>query len=174
MEQKPVIQYVGQFYVYGSEVQAPKKLPKQAVAMPRRKEARERKVYVDPVAVCGIVAAVVILVVLLAGAIQLRGAMQTYQEQAQVLAEVKRENARLEHRYRTALDLEQVRSRAEALGMVSAEKVQHRNIRVSVPEAAETPSAWDNFIWFVSNLLGELDESQVNEVFTDWEDPVQE
>ena len=52
MDQKPVIQYVGQFYVYGSEVKAPKKkqTPKKAV-LPKLKPGKERRVYVDPVAV---------------------------------------------------------------------------------------------------------------------------
>ena len=53
MDQKPVIQYVGQFYVYGSEVKAPKKKQQSAkVFLPKKpKTGKERRIYVDPVAI---------------------------------------------------------------------------------------------------------------------------
>ena len=49
MDQKPVIQYVGQFYVYGSEVKAPKKKQQSAkVFLPKKpKTGKERRIYAD-------------------------------------------------------------------------------------------------------------------------------
>ena len=69
MDQKPVIQYVGQFYVYGSEVKAPKKKQQSAkVFLPKKpKTGKERRIYVDPVAMGGIVLAVAVLVALCIG-----------------------------------------------------------------------------------------------------------
>ena len=76
MDQKPEIQYVGQFYVYGSEVQAEKKKQQKKNQLPKiPKPTREHYIYIDPAAVCGIAVAAVMLVVLIVGAFQLRGAM---------------------------------------------------------------------------------------------------
>ena len=168
MDQKPVIQYVGQFYVYGSEVQARKKKEKKSL-LPRAPRAEvQHCVYVDPVAVCGIAVAVLMLVVLAVGAFQLRAAMQQYNAQSEQLSAIKRENARLEHLYRTSLDLEAVQAQAEKLGMVPAEELEHRELVVTVGQTPEEPTAWENFLWFVKGLLNGVDESRA-EVFTDWE-----
>ena len=168
MDQKPVIQYVGQFYVYGSEVQARKKKEKKSL-LPRAPRAEvQRCVYVDPVAVCGIAVALLMLVVLAVGAFQLRAAMQQYNAQSEQLSAIKRENARLEHLYRTSLDLEAVQAQAEKLGMVPAEELEHRELVVTVGQTPEEPTAWENFLWFVKGLLNGVDESRA-EVFTDWE-----
>ena len=168
MDQKPVIQYVGQFYVYGSEVQARKKKEKKSL-LPRAPRAEvQRCVYVDTVAVCGIAVALLLLVVLAVGAFQLRAAMQQYNAQSEQLSAIKRENARLEHLYRTSLDLEAVQAQAEKLGMVPAEELEHRELVVTVGQTPEEPTAWENFLWFVKGLLNGVDESRA-EVFTDWE-----
>ena len=168
MDQKPVIQYVGQFYVYGSEVQARKKKEKKSL-LPRAPRAEvQHCVYVDPVAVCGIVVALLMLVVLAVGAFQLRAAMQQYNAQSEQLSAIKRENARLEHLYRTSLNLEAVQAQAEKLGMVPAEELEHRELVVTVGQTPEEPTAWENFLWFVKGLLNGVDESRA-EVFTDWE-----
>ncbi len=168
MDQKPVIQYVGQFYVYGSEVQARKKKEHKPVLPKAPRTGVQHCVYVDPVAVCGIAVAVLMLVVLAVGAFQLRAAMQQYNAQSEQLSAIKRENARLEHLYRTSLDLEAVQAQAEKLGMVPAEELEHRELVVTVGQTPEEPTAWENFLWFVKGLLNGVDESRA-EVFTDWE-----
>ena len=162
MDQKPVIQYVGQFYVYGSEVKAPKKKqPAPKVFLPKKpKTEKERRIYVDPVAVGGIVLAVVVLVALVVGAVQLTVSMKQYNQETEKLTELKRENAKLEHAYRTALDLDAIQERAEALGMIPAEEAEKMTVRVSVPEHEEEPTAWENFLWFLSGLLGPAEEPE--------------
>ena len=168
MDHKPVIQYVGQFYVYGSEVQARKKKEHKPVLPKAPRTGVQHCVYVDPVAVCGIAVAVLMLVVLAVGAFQLRAAMQQYNAQSEQLSAIKRENARLEHLYRTSLELEAVQAQAEKLGMVPAEELEHRELVVTVGQTPEEPTAWENFLWFVKGLLNGVDESRA-EVFTDWE-----
>lgn len=156
MDQKPVIQYVGQFYVYGSEVKAPKKKQQSAkVFLPKKpKTGKERRIYVDPVAMGGIVLAVAVLVALVVGAVQLTASMNQYDQELETLTELKRENAKLEHAYRTALDLDTVQEKAEAMGMIPAEEAEKMTVRVSVPEHEEEPTAWENILWFLSGLLG--------------------
>lgn len=153
MDQKPVIQYVGQFYVYGSEVKVKKKSEPRRPLLPSVKTARERKVYIDPVAVGGIALAVCILVALVVGGIRLSACMTGYNAAEATLSELKRENARLEHAYRTSLDLETVQKRAEELGMIPQKEAARASIRVTVPEHKGEPSTWENFVWFLSGLL---------------------
>ena len=159
MDQKPVIQYVGQFYVYGSEVKAPKKKQQSAkVFLPKKpKTGKERRIYVDPVAMGGIVLAVAVLVALVVGAVQLTASMNQYNQEMETLTELKRENAKLEHAYRTALDLDTVQEKAEAMGMIPAEEAEKMTVRVSVQEE---PTAWENFLWFLSGLLGPAEEPE--------------
>ena len=166
MDQKPEIQYVGQFYVYGSEVQAEKKKQqKKKNRLPRiPKPAREHYIYIDPAAVCGIVVACFMLVVLVVGAFQLRAAMNEYNRQSEILSSIRRENARLEHQYRTSLDMDAVQKRAEDLGLVDASEVEHTSVRVIVPVQAREESMWDRIKWHLKGLLYGVDESKT-EVF---------
>ena len=75
MNQKPKIQYVGQFYVHGSEarklqLQEEKRQAKTKLPLARIKAIE--KIYVDPVALVGIAVAVMMLVTMVLGAIQLK------------------------------------------------------------------------------------------------------
>ena len=90
------------------------------------------------------------LVALVVGAVQLTASMNQYNQELEMLTELKRENAKLEHAYRTALDLDTVQEKAEAMGMVPAEEAEKMTVRVSVPEHEEEPTAWENFLWFLS------------------------
>ena len=76
MTEKPKIQYIGQFYVPGSEAQvlAPKKKKKKAkTKLPIAKQEQVKAIYIDPVALIGITVAVVMLAVMVVGALQLTG-----------------------------------------------------------------------------------------------------
>ena len=73
MAQKAEIQYVGQFYIYGSEAPQPKPQPKKPkLKRPKLHLERLQLIYVDPVAVCGVLMAIVMLSLLIVGAYRLR------------------------------------------------------------------------------------------------------
>ena len=148
--------------MYGREVKAPKKKQQSAkVFLPKKpKTGKERRIYVDPVAMGGIVLAVAVLVALVVGAVQLTASMNQYNQELETLTELKRENAKLGHAYRTALDLDTVQEKAEAMGMIPAEEAEKMTVRVSVPEHEEEPTAWENFLWFLSGLLGPAEEPE--------------
>ena len=156
MAQKAEIQYVGQFYVFGSEAPQPKSKPQKPKAK-RRVIHLERlqKIYIDPVAVCGMIAAVVMLSLLIVGAYHLRDTRAAYDEMKAQLIEVKRKNATLEHTYRTSYDLEQIRQQAEKIGMVEGEEAERFTIFFSLPKEEKEPSAWDDFVWLLSGLFSE-------------------
>ena len=60
MAQKAEIQYVREFYVFGSEAPQPKQKPeKPKLKRPEVHLERLQQIYIDPLAVCGMVMAVV-------------------------------------------------------------------------------------------------------------------
>lgn len=154
MIQKPEIQYIGQFYVYGSEARAEElKVKKTKSLLPKPKLEKLQKIYIDPVALGGITVAVVMLVVLAIGAFQLRACWQQYNTMSAHLSEVKRQNAMLEHAYRTGFDLEDVKQKALSLGMIPASEAETRTVRVTMPQPKAEPTMWDDIVWFFDGLF---------------------
>lgn len=160
MAQKTEIQYVNQFYVFGSE--APKTAAK--AARPKRAKAPSahlapiQTIYIDPVALCGVVAAVVMLCLLIAGAYRLRDTRVAYDQAKTQLVELKRENAQLSHTYHTSFDLEEIRTQAEAAGMVPKEDAAGFTVFFSVPEKQEEQTVWDDFVWALSWLFSKSED----------------
>lgn len=154
MAQKTEIQYVGQFYVYGSE--APKQEPKPKkprVKLPELHLERLKKVYIDPIALGGVVVALVMLCLLITGAFHLRDTRMAYDSMKAKLVELKRENAQLSHTYHTSYNLEDIRNKAERIGMVEAENAECFTVFFSLPKEEEEPTAWDDFLWLLSGLF---------------------
>ena len=156
MAQKTEIQYVGQFYVFGSEAPQPKPQPKKAkVKRPELHLERLQKVYVDPVALCGVLIAVVMLSFLIAGAYHLRDTRAAYDQMKTQLTDLKRENAKLSHTYHTSYDLEQIPEQAEKIGMVDASEAEGFTVFFDLPKEEKKNSAWDDFIWLLSGMFSE-------------------
>lgn len=148
MIQKPKIQYVGQFYVHGSEARAleleeQKKQPK--TKLPLAKLETIEKIYVDPVALAGIAVAVVMLVVMILGAVQLQNDWMEYQRMADYVTDLKTENAQLTHIYRGGYNLEDIEMKALAMGLVPKSELKTIAISVTAPEA-EPELTWDQKI----------------------------
>ena len=137
MNQKPKIQYIGQFYVHGSEARQLQQQEQKRQAKTKLPLARLQtieKVYVDPVALAGIAVAVLMLVTMVLGAIQIKRDWDQYERVSSYVSELKRENARMSHVYRSSYDLEDIRSKAEAMGMVPKSELKTIAITVTVPE----------------------------------------
>ena len=148
MIQKPKIQYVGQFYVHGSEARAleleeQKKQPK--TKLPLAKLETIEKIYVDPVALAGIAVAVLMLVVMILGAVQLQNDWMEYQRMADYVTDLKTENAQLTHIYRGGYNLEDIEMKALAMGLVPKSELKTIAITVAAPEA-EPELTWDQKI----------------------------
>lgn len=154
MTQKPEIQYVGQFYVYGSEAKEAALKDKIAkFRLPKPKMEKIQKIYVDPVATVGIVVALILLVTMAVGAVKLKESMDHYAVVQNYLTEVKRENARIEHEYHRSFDIEHIQSAAEGMGMIPAGEAKTIKLKVTMPEPKAEPTVWDNFLWFVRGLV---------------------
>ena len=155
MASKPEIQYVGQFYVYGSEAAqvAPKWRPRFQLPRPRLELEKIEKIYVDPVALIGLVVAAVMLIAMVVCACQIHSSWQEYEEMSHYLSELKRENARLEHNYYTSYDLQEVEAQAIAMGLVPLDQIPTLSVRVTVPVPEPEETAWDEFVWFIQGLF---------------------
>lgn len=153
MIQKPEIQYIGQFYVPGSEAPelAGKSKPKAKLPKPHREKVK--RICVDPVALVGCAVAAVMLVLLVIGAVRLEKSWEEYNKMSETLSEIRRENAQVTHEYRTSLDLDRIRTSAEGMGMIPVEDAQTAKVYVSLPQKEPEPTFWDDIMWFLKGLF---------------------
>ena len=156
MERKPDIQYIGQFYVHGSEARelARQEQAKRAkTQLPLFRQQRIKKIVVDPVAVTGIAVAVVMMVVMIVGAISIHNAWMQHDRMAAYVKELTKENTALEQEYRAGYDPEDIREKAVALGMIPAAEAQTMQIYVRVPQVEKDPTWWEDMVWFLDGLI---------------------
>ena len=153
MAKKPEVQYVGQFYVYGSEAQAVAVKKRPQFQLPKPKLEKIEKIYVDPVALIGLAVALVMLVCMVVGACQIRNSWREYEQMSHYLSQLQQENARLEHNYHIGYDMAEVEAKALSMGMVPMEQIPTMSVRVTVPVAEVEETAWDEFVWFVKGLF---------------------
>lgn len=151
MPPKPKIQYVG--YVYGSEARKLETEQKPKTRLPKLRLERFQKLYIDPFAVVGLIAAAVLLAILASGAVRLSGSWEEYNRMSEYLSDLKRENARLSHTYHTSYNPEEIREMASAYGMIDAADAQQYTVLVYMPEKVKEPTAWDDFVWFFTGLF---------------------
>lgn len=141
---KPEIQYVGQFYVHGSEAKKlePKKERKTPkTRLPLERLGKREKIALDPVAMVSIVVAVVLLFTMAVGALQLQEDWKEYHATSRYLSYLNRENARLERVYLSSFDMEEIRSKALALGLKPKEDVAKKTVALVLP-VPEPEESW--------------------------------
>ena len=156
MNQKPKIQYVGQFYVHGSEarqmqLQEEKRQAKTKLPLARIKAIE--KIYVDPVALVGIAVAVMMLVTMVLGAVQLKRDWDQYEQVAAYVSELKKENARMNHLYRSSYDLEDIKTKAVSMGMVPKSELQTMAVTITIPEPEVEPTRMEEIKFFLEGLF---------------------
>lgn len=140
MNRKPDIQYIGQFYVYGSEARAVELEPKKdrKTALPVVRPSEIITVKVDVVAVCGLIVAVAMLLVLAVGVRQYQDACRMQEAMTAYVIELQNENVELQQAYMAQIDLNEVREQAAALGMVPKSEAEtiviHPVIHTPEPE----------------------------------------
>ena len=156
MNQKPKIQYVGQFYVHGSEarkLQLEQEKRQAKTKLPLAKIQAIEKIYVDPVALAGIAVAVLMLVTMVLGAIQLKRDWDQYEQVAAYVSELKKENARMSHLYRSSYDLEDIKTKAVSMGLVPKNELQTMSVTVTLPEPEVEPTRMEEIKFFLEGLF---------------------
>ena len=156
MAQKPKIQYVGQFYVHGSEARALQLEEERKKAKARRPLARLQQVeliYVDPVAVVSIVVAFVMLATMITGALALKADWEEYEQMSTYVSFLNKQNARLEKEYREGYDLADIESKALALGLVPRDQLTNRTVTVTMPVEEPQPSRVDQIRQYFEDMF---------------------
>ena len=156
MNQKPKIQYVGQFYLHGSEakqLQLQEEKRQVKTKLPLARIQQIEKIYVDPVALIGIAVAVVMLVTMVLGAVQIKRDWDHYEQVSAYVSELKRENARMNHAYRASYDLEDIKSKALAMGMIPKSELQTMVVTVTVPEPEVELTRSEEIRFFLEGLF---------------------
>ena len=156
MSQKPKIQYVGQFYIHGSEARQLELQEKKKQAKSKLPLERLRKievVYLDPVAIFGIVTALIMLTVMILGVLQIRQDWQDYRAMSNYVSRLNSQHAELQADYRSQYDLEDIRVKAEALGMVPKSQLEVRTVYVTIPQPEPERTWLEEIQWFLSGLF---------------------
>ena len=156
MSQKPKIQYVGQFYIHGSEARQLELQEKKKQAKSKLPLERLRKievVYLDPVAIFGIVTALVMLTVMILGVLQIREDWKEYRVMSNYVSRLNSENAEMQADYRSQYDLEDIRIKAQALGMVPKSDLEVRTVYVTIPQPEPEMTWLEELQWFLSGLF---------------------
>ena len=159
MAQKPYkhnIEYIEQYYSYGSEAKVVEFKPafqEKKVQVPKQEKEPVTTLCIDPIAFCGLMVAVVMLVVMIAGVIHFNVICQDHAIMENYVNQLREENVLLSQQYRAGYDLEQVGITARTLGMIPVEEAQTISIQVQVPVRQPEPGFLDNLAWFLGGLF---------------------
>lgn len=143
MARKPDIQYV-RYYTDGSaarqlEILSPRK---RKAALPRAKKQPCYVIYIDPLAVAGILLAAVMLISMLVGSIQLAVAKQQLSDMKAYVTTLSQGNEQLRKTYEEGYDLVEVEKSALALGMIPASQATTILVEVEQEQIVEEPTFW--------------------------------
>ena len=156
MVQKPEIQYVHQFYVYGSEAKVLELKPqkkKNRSYLPKAAPDEKIKIAIDPFALCGIVVAVAMLVLLVVGSIQYLQVCQEYQQMMDYVVTLQNENIIKEDQYLSKIDLADIEEKALALGMIPKEQATVVYISGEMPQPEPEMTIWQEICWYFNELF---------------------
>lgn len=155
MARQPDIQYV-RFYTAGS---AARKLevvsePQKKVQLPKPKVRRQRSqvIRIDPIALCAVAVALFMFAAMVAGVVELAAVSIRADKMESYAAQLQSENTQLRETYESGYDLEEVREKALAMGMVPADQVEHITVRVETKQPEPEPTFWEE----LGRIIGEL------------------
>lgn len=160
MALKPEIQYIGQFYVHGSEAKAvevkqdqEKKKQKSEYELPLHRFEKVQKISVDPLAICSIVLAAVLMVCMVAGTLQIQSAWEELDAANRYVYNLEAIHRQRVLEYRTSYDLEEVRAAAENMGLIPVAEAKTMELTVTIPEPEVKPTLWEDIVWFMEGLF---------------------
>lgn len=153
MPKRPPVQYV-QFYTDGSAARQPEVRPLKK-QQPKHRQAKKTRyvLYVCPVALCGILVAAVLLVMMAVGTAQLLSARREREEMARYVTQLQLDNRVKAQEYEESLDLEDIRRQALALGMIPESEGPRMEIALPQEAPQVTVSFWDRLVNFFVGLF---------------------
>lgn len=156
MALKPEIQYVGQFYVHGSEAKAlevKQEEKKSDYKLPLHRFERLQKIHVDPLAIISIVLAAVLMVCMVFGTLQIQSAWEELETANRYVYNLEAIHRQRVVEFHSSYDLEEIRTMAESMGLIPVAEAKTMELTVTVPEPEAEPTVWDDIVWFVEGLF---------------------
>ena len=155
MVRKPEIQYIDKFYVHGSEARVLELKPKRRIRtiLPKAAPDNTIKIAVDPVALCGIVVAIALLVALVIGSVQYVQVYRQYRAMLEHVVTEQNTNVELRESYRSQIDLVEIRDKALSLGMIPKEDAPTITIRAELPQREPEMTYWEELVWLCKGLF---------------------
>ena len=147
MAKRDEVQYV-RYYAYGSaavktQPESRRRVEEEVQPIPK---AEPIPVPFSPVAVIGATVAVVMLLLVLVGFVQLNRVNDKIRGMELYISNLKSENYALNKEYQAGYDLEEIKTAAEAMGLVPMEQVRHVTVHIPEPEIVEE-LPWYQQIW---------------------------
>ena len=131
MARQPEIQYI-RMYTQGSAARqlemTPPERKKPKTKLPKPRPEKVTVIRVDPIALCGILVAAVMLVLIVVGCVQLYDAQVRSARLESYVDQLSTQNQVLQDTYASSYDLLEVYEAAVALGMVPKDQVQQVTI----------------------------------------------
>ena len=159
MALQPDIQYVPICYVDGSTARKLEQPVYKAPAVtkapqPRRRKAKRIVVAIDPVAIFGLLVAMVMIVGMVSGFVQYSVLKEQNRQMTDYVTALELEKTQLEQDYRDGYDLDEIRDFAEANGMVPMEQAPQIQIEVQLPQQEQPQlSFWESITTFLAGLF---------------------
>lgn len=155
---KPDIQYISQFFVPGAEAQViefkpAKQKRERKTVLPIAVPEQKIEIRVDPIALCGIIVAVTMIILMAVGVSQYLTVCHQYEAMADQVIDLQNENLQLREEFKAGYDLEDIRTKALGIGMIPIEEATTVAISVVIPEPEPEPTMWDNIVWFMKGLF---------------------
>jgi len=158
MARKTEIRYVNLYTVGSAAYQLdPKPVrKKKEVNLPeprQRKKAERLELKVDVVSLLGICMAVVLLITMTVGLIQLGKAREEAQQMQDYVNALTARNEELSKAYAEGYDPDEIYEIAIAMGLVPADQVQRVPLQVEKPVVEEKTTVWDSVWTFLTGLF---------------------
>ncbi|MBR4291011.1 MAG: hypothetical protein IKT52_10320 [Oscillospiraceae bacterium] len=158
MVQKPDIQYVTQFYSYGSEAKILELKPRQKTekkkfVLPKALPQQKIQLRIDPVALAAIAVAVVMVVLMAVGVSSYLDACAEYEVMTDYVISLQNFNVEKQQEYVKLYDLNDIKDKALALGMIPIEEAQIVTFSPVLPEPEPETPWWENISWFLKGLF---------------------
>ena len=143
MAKQPEVRYINH-YVSGSLAYQPEKKPHRnaKAQLPKVKKQQKLVIRIDPMALCGIVVAAVLMITLLSGMTRWNQARNEAAALKDYVSMLQEENAKLQDTYASGYDPEEIRDVALNMGMIPVEQAPHIQMQVVIPEVQEEPAGW--------------------------------
>ena len=157
MARQPDIQYI-QAYNYGNTARKLAPQPhvrKEKYQLPQQRPHRQqvRQAMLDPLSLCAIAVASVMLVAMLIGMFRVGELVSRRQELEQYIGVLQEQRADLQKTYEESYDLHQVELRARQMGLVPGDEIQHVQMGTINTQPQQGPGITDRLAAFFSELF---------------------